>query len=73
MDGERSVAIAAVVVVVATQAMAAMVPMAATKTLVALVVMAAMAIKDPSAGGNPIAFTEKQYKALARKCVVGDL
>jgi alcohol dehydrogenase len=35
--------------------------------------VAAMAIKDPSAGGNPIAFTEKQYKALARKCVLGDL
>lgn len=35
--------------------------------------VAAMAIKDPSAGGNPIQFTEKQYKALARKCVVGDL
>ncbi|HUR43886.1 MAG TPA: iron-containing alcohol dehydrogenase [Aestuariivirga sp.] len=35
--------------------------------------VAAMAIKDPSAGGNPIPFTEKQYKALARKCVVGDL
>ena len=35
--------------------------------------IAAMAIKDPSAGGNPIAFTEKQYKALARKCVTGDL
>ncbi|MFO1120882.1 MAG: iron-containing alcohol dehydrogenase [Hyphomicrobiales bacterium] len=35
--------------------------------------VAAMAIRDPSAGGNPIAFTEKQYKALARKCVVGDL
>jgi alcohol dehydrogenase len=35
--------------------------------------VAAMAIKDPSAGGNPIAFTEKQYKALAKKCVVGDL
>jgi alcohol dehydrogenase len=34
--------------------------------------VAAMAIKDPSAGGNPIAFTEKQYKALARKCVIGD-
>jgi alcohol dehydrogenase len=31
--------------------------------------VAAMAIKDPSAGGNPIAFTEKQYKALAKKCV----
>jgi alcohol dehydrogenase len=35
--------------------------------------VAAMAIKDPSAGGNPIAFTEKQYKALAKKCVTGDL
>lgn len=35
--------------------------------------IAAMAIKDPSAGGNPIPFTEKQYKALARKCVTGDL
>ena len=35
--------------------------------------VAAMAIKDPSAGGNPIQFTEKQYKALAKTCVVGDL
>jgi alcohol dehydrogenase class IV len=35
--------------------------------------VAAMAIKDPSAGGNPVPFTEKQYKALAKKCVVGDL
>lgn len=35
--------------------------------------VAAMAVKDPSAGGNPIAFTEKQYKALAKKCVNGDL
>ena len=35
--------------------------------------VAAMAVKDPSAGGNPIAFTEKQYRALARKCVTGDL
>ena len=35
--------------------------------------VAAMAIKDPSAGGNPIQFTEKQYKALAKKCVTGDL
>ena len=32
-----------------------------------------MATKDPSAGGNPIQFTEKQYKALAKKCVTGDL
>jgi alcohol dehydrogenase len=35
--------------------------------------VAAMAIKDPSAGGNPIAFTEKQYKALAKRCVTGEL
>jgi alcohol dehydrogenase len=35
--------------------------------------VATMAIKDPSAGGNPIAFSEKQYKALAKKCVTGDL
>jgi alcohol dehydrogenase class IV len=35
--------------------------------------VAAMAIRDPSAGGNPIAFTEKQYRALAKRCVTGDL
>jgi alcohol dehydrogenase class IV len=35
--------------------------------------IAAMAIKDPSAGGNPIAFTEKQYRSLAKRCVTGDL
>ena len=35
--------------------------------------VAKMAVKDPSASGNPILFTEKQYKALAKKCVVGDL
>jgi alcohol dehydrogenase len=35
--------------------------------------IAAMAIRDPSAGGNPIAFTERQYKSLAKKCVSGDL
>jgi alcohol dehydrogenase class IV len=35
--------------------------------------VAAMAIRDPSAGGNPIAFTEKQYRVLARRCVTGDL
>jgi alcohol dehydrogenase class IV len=35
--------------------------------------VAAMAIKDPSAGGNPIPFTEKQYRSLARKCVTADL
>jgi hypothetical protein len=32
-----------------------------------------MAIKDPSAGGNPIAFTEKQYRTLAKRCVTGTL
>lgn len=35
--------------------------------------VAKMAVKDPSAGGNPIQFTERQYKALAKKCVTGDL
>jgi len=35
--------------------------------------VAAMAIKDPSAGGNPIAFTEKRYRTLARRCVTGEL
>jgi alcohol dehydrogenase class IV len=35
--------------------------------------VAAMAIKDPSAGGNPIAFTERQYRSLAKRCVTGDL
>jgi alcohol dehydrogenase len=35
--------------------------------------VAAMAVRDPSAGGNPIAFTEKQYRSLAKRCVTGDL
>jgi hypothetical protein len=35
--------------------------------------IARMAIRDPSAGGNPIAFSESQYKSLARKCVTGNL
>jgi alcohol dehydrogenase len=35
--------------------------------------VAAMAVKDPTASANPVQFTEKQYKALARKCVTGDL
>ena len=35
--------------------------------------IARMAIRDPSAGGNPIAFSESQYKSLARKCVTGSL
>jgi alcohol dehydrogenase len=36
-------------------------------------VVARMAIKDPSAGGNPVQFSETQYKSLARKCVRGVL
>jgi alcohol dehydrogenase len=35
--------------------------------------VAAMAIRDPSAAGNPIAFTEKQYRSLAKRCVTGDV
>jgi alcohol dehydrogenase len=35
--------------------------------------VAAMAIKDPTADANPIQFTERQYKSLAKKCVMGDL
>jgi hypothetical protein len=35
--------------------------------------VAAMAIRDPSAGGNPIAFSARQYRALAQRCVSGDL
>ena len=35
--------------------------------------VAGMAVKDPSAGGNPIQFTLAQYKALAKKCILGDL
>jgi alcohol dehydrogenase class IV len=35
--------------------------------------VAAMAVRDPSAGGNPIAFTERQYRALAKRCVSGEL
>ncbi len=35
--------------------------------------IAAMAVKDPSAGGNPIAFTQAQYKTLTKKCILGDL
>ncbi|MEP7325341.1 MAG: iron-containing alcohol dehydrogenase [Gemmatimonadota bacterium] len=35
--------------------------------------VAAMATKDPTAGSNPIAFTRRQYKSLAGKCVAGDL
>ncbi|HEY7766086.1 MAG TPA: iron-containing alcohol dehydrogenase [Aestuariivirgaceae bacterium] len=35
--------------------------------------IAQMAVKDPTAGGNPIGFSQAQYKALARKCVAGTL
>ncbi len=35
--------------------------------------VAEMAHKDPTHEANPVAFTVKQYKSLARKCVTGDL
>lgn len=35
--------------------------------------VAAMAIKDPTAGSNPVPFTQDQFKSLARKCVRGAL
>ena len=35
--------------------------------------VARMAIRDPSAGGNPVQFTESQYRKLAQKCVAGML
>jgi alcohol dehydrogenase len=35
--------------------------------------VAAMAIKDPSAAGNPVALSVRQYRALAKGCVTGDL
>jgi alcohol dehydrogenase len=35
--------------------------------------VAEMAHKDPTHEANPVAFTVKQYKSLAKKCVTGDL
>jgi alcohol dehydrogenase class IV len=35
--------------------------------------IAAMAVKDPTAGSNPISFTEDQYRTLAGRCVRGEL
>jgi alcohol dehydrogenase class IV len=35
--------------------------------------VAAMAIRDPTAGSNPVSFSQAQYKSLARKCVAGVL
>jgi alcohol dehydrogenase len=35
--------------------------------------VAAMAVKDPTAGSNPIPFTRRQYRALAARCIAGDL
>ena len=35
--------------------------------------VAEMAHKDPTHEANPVAFTVKQYKTLAKKCVTGDL
>jgi alcohol dehydrogenase len=35
--------------------------------------VAETAKRDPNDGGNPVVLSVKQYKALARKCVTGDL
>ena len=35
--------------------------------------VAEMALTDPTHESNPVAFTVKQYKVLAKKCVIGDL
>ena len=35
--------------------------------------VAEMALRDPNTGGNPIIFTVKQYKTLAKRCVTGEL
>jgi alcohol dehydrogenase class IV len=35
--------------------------------------VAAMAIKDPTHEANPVAFSEKQYVALAKRCIGGQL
>ena len=35
--------------------------------------IAAMSVNDPTAGSNPIPFTEAQYKTLAGRCVRGEL
>jgi alcohol dehydrogenase class IV len=35
--------------------------------------VAAMAVKDPTHGGNPIAFSERQYQTLLRRCIRGEL
>ena len=35
--------------------------------------IAAMAVKDPTAGSNPVPFTEDQYRTLAGRCVRGEL
>jgi alcohol dehydrogenase class IV len=33
--------------------------------------VAAMAVKDPTHGGNPISFSERQYQALLRRAIRG--
>jgi alcohol dehydrogenase len=35
--------------------------------------VAAMAVKDPTHGGNPISFNERQYQALLRRAIRGEL
>ncbi len=35
--------------------------------------VAAMAVKDPTHGGNPIPFSERQYQALLRRAIRGEL
>ena len=35
--------------------------------------VAAMAVKDPTHGGNPISFSERQYQALLRRAIRGEL
>ncbi len=32
-----------------------------------------MAVKDPTHGGNPISFSERQYQALLRRAIRGEL
>lgn len=35
--------------------------------------VAAMAVKDPTHGGNPISFSERQYQSLLRRAIRGEL
>jgi len=38
-----------------------------------LVIVAQMAVEDPSAGGNPIAFSVAQYEQLLQRAIIGVL